>query len=107
MAPVRWLDPPDVRPSDELRHAVGGHPLVAEILVRRGFDTPESARAFLDPDAYTPTPPIALPGVEEAAERLWDAIESRRRILIWGDFDVDGQTATALLVEGILSLIHI
>ena len=60
--------------------------------------TPAAAVAFLDPDAYLPTPPDALPGMARAVNRLWRAIRGGESICVWGDFDVDGQTATALLV---------
>ena len=96
-----WLEPTPVPASDVLRSAVGGHPLVAEILARRGFLSPEAALPFLDPDRYTPSSPEALPDMAIAAQRLHAAIKRGERIAVWGDFDVDGQTATALLVSGL------
>ncbi|NJN94846.1 MAG: single-stranded-DNA-specific exonuclease RecJ, partial [Anaerolineales bacterium] len=66
--------------------------------------TVEQARAFLDPAIYCPTPPEALPDLEQAVARLNRAIERRESICVWGDFDVDGQTATALLVSSLQSL---
>src|SRR5512136_2092467 len=96
-----WLEPTPVSVSDVLRSAVGGHPLVAEILARRGLMSPEDALPFLDPDRYTPASPEALPDMVIAAQRLRDAIKRGERIAVWGDFDVDGQTATALLVSGL------
>jgi len=94
-----WKFPPPVAVPAALRQAVGGHPLVAELLFRRGLADPQAARAFLHPDAWQPSPPEALPGLRKAAALLEAAIRRRRRILVWGDFDVDGQTSTALLVE--------
>lgn len=96
-----WLEPSPVLVSDALRSAVGGHPLVAEFLMRRGLASPKDALAFLDPDRYTPSSPEALPDIAFAAQRLRDAIKRGERIAVWGDFDVDGQTATALLVSGL------
>ena len=96
-----WLEPSPVTSSDELRAAVGGHPLVAEILARRGLTSPTDALAFLDPGRYTPSSPEALPDISIAAQRLRDAIKRGERIAVWGDFDVDGQTATALLVSAL------
>ena len=66
--------------------------------------TPAAARAFLDPAAYTPAPPDALPGLTAAADRLEAAIRAREPICVWGDFDVDGQTATTLLVSTLTDL---
>ena len=79
-------------------------PLVATTLVRRGITTPAAARTFLDPAAYTPAPPDALPGLTAAADRLEAAIRAREPICVWGDFDVDGQTATTLLVSALTDL---
>ncbi len=93
-----------VQISSALYNAIGGHPLVAEILTRRGITTPAAARAFLDPACYTPSPPTALPDLTIAAQRLTDAIASHRRIGVWGDFDVDGQTATTVLVSALRAL---
>jgi single-stranded-DNA-specific exonuclease len=95
----QWLDPTPVSVPDPLREAVGGHPLVAETLARRGITRPAEVCAFLDPAAYTPTPAAALPDVARAAARLAEAIRHGERICVWGDFDVDGQTATTLLVS--------
>ena len=93
-----WLPPSDILVPVTLAAAVGGHPLVAQTLARRGVTTPAAAVAFLDPNAYLPTPPEALPGMARAVNRLWRAIRGGEPICVWGDFDVDGQTATALLV---------
>jgi len=91
----RGDSPPDLLPL------VGGEALVAQLLVQRGMDTVEKARRFLDPAAYTPAPPTSLYGMARAGELLAEALTSRRRILVWGDFDVDGQTSTALLVSAL------
>lgn len=84
--------------------AVGGHPLVARTLARRGITDPETARAFLDPDYYHPAPSVALPGAVAAAERLERAIRQKETICVWGDFDVDGQTATTTLLSTLREL---
>ena len=77
--------------------SVGVSPFVAKTLYKRGLTSPEKALAFLNPDLYSPSPPSALPGVELAADRIIKAIKRKEPILIWGDFDVDGQTSTSLL----------
>ncbi len=99
-----WLEPRAIEVPELLRVAVGGHPLVAEMLARRGILTPEAARAFLDPSHYTPALPEELPDLLAAAERVEVAIRNGERICVWGDFDVDGQTATALLVSVLQTL---
>lgn len=99
-----WLDPTPIHVPEELRAAVGGHPLVAELLARRGITDPRAAQAFLDPQAYTPASPYELPGMAAAAARLESALRDREPVLVWGDFDVDGQTATTLLVSTLRAL---
>jgi single-stranded-DNA-specific exonuclease len=99
-----WTLRPPVTPSAELIAAVG-HPLVAQLLTQRGVDTPAKAIAFLDPNHYTPAAPGALIGLDHAARTIHDAAARRQNILIWGDFDVDGQTSTALLVVALQRLI--
>ncbi|HEC24333.1 MAG TPA: single-stranded-DNA-specific exonuclease RecJ [Chloroflexi bacterium] len=99
-----WLEPPEVAVPGELYRVVGGDPLVAEILARRGITDPATARAFLDPRYYTPSPPEELPDLTKAASRLHEGIQRGERMLVWGDFDVDGQTSTALLVDALRTL---
>ncbi|MBN1135130.1 MAG: single-stranded-DNA-specific exonuclease RecJ [Anaerolineae bacterium] len=99
-----WLEPQPVDVPPALQEAVGGHPLVAQTLARRGLLTPEAARAFLDPAVYVPALPTDLPDLRLAAERLRRAVQDKERIAVWGDLDVDGQTATALLVQVLRSL---
>lgn len=105
MTPKRWLDPTPIDVPDAVRAACGdAPPLVAERLARRGILTAEAAAAFLDPDRYTPAPPDALPDMARAVERIRQAIQRRETTAVWGDFDVDGQTAAALLVDGLRGL---
>jgi single-stranded-DNA-specific exonuclease len=76
-------------------------PLIAQTLIRRGIDTPASARAFLHPDSL---PFTAFPNIEPAVERIHAAIRTNEMICVWGDFDVDGQTSTTLLVQTLQAL---
>jgi len=99
-----WTLLPQSPPSPELVTYVGGHPLIAQLLAQRGFDTPEKAQSFLNPNHYAPAPPTALLGVPEAANLLQAAIEADQNIFVWGDFDVDGQTSTSLLVAALRKL---
>ena len=77
------------------------HPLVGQTLNKRGFTDPASARGFLDPQAYNPAPPGDLPGLSAAVERLIRSIRAGDPICVWGDFDVDGQTSTTVLVQSL------
>lgn len=104
--------PPDPSPAalDALAQVAPGLPqttqhLLAGLLTRRGpVDGPAALRGWLDPAAYTPAGPTELPDLEQAAERLLLALERGERICVWGDFDVDGQTATSVLVEALTAL---
>jgi single-stranded-DNA-specific exonuclease len=100
----KWVEPRKIRVPEELKSAVGGHPLVAETLVRRGLTDIEAARSFLDPEWYEPAPASELPHLVGAVERLERAIERGEEICVWGDFDVDGQTATAVLYSTLQDL---
>jgi len=97
----RWVEPTLVDVPPEMQAAVGGHPLVAQQLVRRGITEVGAALRFLDPARYEPTPPDALPDMDKAVERVRRALNRGERLLVWGDFDVDGQTSTALLVSAL------
>ncbi|MCD6552562.1 MAG: single-stranded-DNA-specific exonuclease RecJ [Anaerolineae bacterium] len=101
VAEITWLDPQPTPVPEALREAVGGHPLVARTLARRGILTAAQARAFLDPNAYVPAPPDDLPDLSRAVERIETAITRGERVCVWGDFDVDGETATTVLVEAL------
>jgi single-stranded-DNA-specific exonuclease len=102
--PNIWSPPEEITVPESLKAALGGHPLVAETLVRRGISDPDEARAFLDPAHYTPTPASELPGIPKATIRISRALAQAETILVWGDFDVDGQTSTTLLVEALREL---
>ena len=99
-----WFDPHPVNVPNAVSDAVGGNILVSEILVRRGLTDLDRIRAFLDPEMYVPASPYELADMQEAVERLVVAIEEKQRICVWGDFDVDGQTATTLLVASLRKL---
>ena len=99
-----WINPQPALVTPEFAALIGGHPLLAATLARRGIIDPHAAQAFLDPAAYMPASPFDLPDMEKAVERIQRAIQEKERILIWGDFDVDGQTSTALLVSALREL---
>src|SRR5690349_14125693 len=97
---TRWITPPpiEIPPSfAELNLPL----LVAQTLLRRGINTPEAARAFLHPDSLPSTP---FPGVAKVVEIISSAIRNDEMIGVWGDFDVDGQTSTTVLVQTLQAL---
>ncbi|MBN2550231.1 MAG: single-stranded-DNA-specific exonuclease RecJ [Anaerolineales bacterium] len=98
---LTWTEPVQYPVSPELAQAVGGHPLVAQTLARRGLGEPAAALGFLDPAFYQPCSALELPDMDVALDRLLYAIQREETICVWGDFDVDGQTATTLLVSAL------
>ena len=72
-------------------------PLVAALLIARGYGTPEQAHKFLNPSYDDLHEPFLLKGMREAMARIFQAIDNGEKILIWGDYDVDGTTGTVLL----------
>ncbi|MDZ4181853.1 MAG: single-stranded-DNA-specific exonuclease RecJ [Candidatus Cloacimonadaceae bacterium] len=75
--------------------------LIAELLWRRGLKTETEIRAFFEPQLDQQYDPFLFPDMEKAVQRIIRAIESKERITIYGDYDVDGTTATALLLLGL------
>jgi single-stranded-DNA-specific exonuclease len=100
----RWFEPQEYQLPESYRAAIGGHPLVAQILFDRGLESVDAACAFLDSEAFCSVSPGDIPGINEAASRLERAIKKGERICVWGDFDVDGQTSTTLLVATLREL---
>ncbi len=99
--PVRWI----VRPGDPDREArlareLGVSPLVARLLVQRGFGEPEAASSFLESSlTHNLRSPMLFAEMPKAAGRLLDAVCRQERIAVYGDYDVDGITgATQLLL---------
>jgi len=72
-------------------------PLVSQLLLNRGLKPDADPRGFLSPKLADLHPPELLPGATRAAERLADAVRSGRRIVLYGDYDVDGITGVAIL----------
>ncbi|MFH1538535.1 MAG: single-stranded-DNA-specific exonuclease RecJ [bacterium] len=72
---------------------------VAKVLANRGLDTPEKAKAFLEPSLDNLHDPLLLDGMDRAVDRMIRALEGNERILVVGDYDVDGVTGATLLVD--------
>lgn len=94
----RWrIHPHDSARIAALQQAAGIPAVVAELLICRGVNDPLRARDFLDPKLSSLRDPGLLPGCSLAAERIHAALVSGRRIVVYGDYDVDGMTGTAVL----------
>lgn len=96
----RWnCAPLDPELQAALAREAGVSTVIAGLLLGRGIVTPEEARRFLQPDLDHLHDPLLLPDMEIAVARLVRAIRDGDRILVHGDYDVDGVTATALLTR--------
>ncbi len=88
---------------DEYLNASGFSPLVAQLLYNRGVE-PEEIDAFLSADRRLEGNPFLLPDISQAISRIYKAVLEREKIAVYGDFDVDGVTATVIIIEGLSRL---
>jgi single-stranded-DNA-specific exonuclease len=99
---VRWeLRSADENVARKLASEAGLPPLVARLLVARGITTSDGALRFLSPSLDHLHSPYEMLGMDKAVERLRRAIAARERVLIYGDYDVDGTTAVVILKTAI------
>ncbi len=82
-----------------LAEQVGIDPVISQLLCRRGISDPASARSFLEARFTDLRDPGLLPGIEPACERILRAVANREPIVVYGDYDADGMTATAILMS--------
>jgi single-stranded-DNA-specific exonuclease len=91
-----------LRPDQETVRALSRQmdcsPLVARLMVIRGIGTRDQATRFLNPSLGALTPPSEMAGMDEAVRRIHRALTTGQKILVFGDYDADGITATAVLV---------
>jgi len=100
----RWnIAEPDPAAAD-LASRLKTSPLIAQILLNRGIRDPEAGRDFLSPSLKTLHDPALIPNLTRASQRIAKAIADGHRIVIYGDYDVDGITATAILWHAIRRL---
>ena len=96
--PKRWrIIRHDAERVAKLERSAGIPAVVAQLLIARGIDQPDTARQFLEPKLTGLRDPLDLPGAAQAARILWKAIQAGQQITIYGDYDADGMTATAIL----------
>lgn len=95
---VRWtIKKHDRAIVSALASELGVSPVIAAMLINRGFADAEPARRFLSPSLEDLHEPLLLKDAERAVERILAAVEKGEKILIWGDYDVDGTTGTVVL----------
>ncbi|MBQ9891732.1 MAG: single-stranded-DNA-specific exonuclease RecJ [Bacteroidales bacterium] len=95
----KWIlkEPADPEKVSRLGAELGIDRVLAELLVKRGVETFDQARSFFRPRLEDLHDPFLMKDMDKAVERLHEAIASREKILVYGDYDVDGTTAVALM----------
>ncbi len=104
----RWvLLPKPEQKAQQLAHSLGINPITALILAQRLTDfTVEAAKDFLRPSLNSLTSPGQMRGMDKAAQRIADAIKNNEKITVFGDYDADGVTATAILLRIFQAIDH-
>jgi single-stranded-DNA-specific exonuclease len=102
MKAKRWIvREHDAERATSLARVLGVSPILAALLINRGYDDEHAARVYLSPTYDQLHEPYAMLGMKEAVARLKHAVETREPILIYGDYDVDGTTGTAVLLRAL------
>ena len=99
----RWnystLSPDQKNKKDDLAKELNLDPVLVELLLIKGIETKEAARRFLYPELEDLHDPFLLPDMDKAIQRIERALGNKERILVYGDYDVDGTTAVALVYK--------
>ncbi|MFA4858870.1 MAG: single-stranded-DNA-specific exonuclease RecJ, partial [Candidatus Margulisiibacteriota bacterium] len=82
--------------ADTLANALKLSPLTAQVLIHRGITNCDQAQIFLMPKLSALRDPLDFPQIKEAAQRIFSAREKNEKVCVFGDYDVDGVTGTAL-----------
>lgn len=99
----KWkYDPPspdETRQAHELSEKLNMSPILTRLLIRRGITTESAAKRFFRPQLADLINPFLMKDMDVAVDRLNDAMGRKERILVYGDYDVDGCTAVALVYK--------
>lgn len=90
---------PDARAVEKIRNTLNCSPLIATILANRKIVSPTDVSRFFSPSLNNLRPPFSMKDMDIAVSRICSAIRNREKILIFGDYDADGITATTILLE--------
>ena len=94
----RWrILPFDPDQVEQLESRANVPTVVAQLLLNRGIQSPDEIASFLDTKLSDLRPPEDLPGITAASALIYQAVKDQKRILIYGDYDADGMTASAIL----------
>ena len=104
----RWVVKPQGNPKAvaAMAAATGISPVLANLLVQRGIDTLEKAKKFFNPQLSDLHDPFLMKDMDKAVERVERAVRNREKIMVYGDYDVDGTTAVALVYKFLRQIGH-
>ena len=104
----RWVVKPQGDPATAamLAAALRISPVLANLLVQRGIDTVEKAEKFFKPSLADLHDPFLMKDMEKAVERVERAVANQEKIMVYGDYDVDGCTAVALVYKFLRQIGH-
>ena len=104
----RWVVKPQGNPEAvaAMAAATGIFPVLANLLVQRGIDTLEKAKKFFNPQLSDLHDPFLMKDMDKAVERVERAVRNREKIMVYGDYDVDGTTAVALVYKFLRQIGH-
>uniref|UniRef100_UPI003FD71CDE single-stranded-DNA-specific exonuclease RecJ n=1 Tax=Alistipes putredinis TaxID=28117 RepID=UPI003FD71CDE len=104
----RWVVKPQGNPKAvaAMAAATGISPVLANLLVQRGIDTLEKAKKFFNPQFSDLHDPFLMKDMDKAVERVERAVRNREKIMVYGDYDVDGTTAVALVYKFLRQIGH-
>lgn len=104
----RWVVKPQGNPeaAAAMAAATGISPVLANLLVQRGIDTLEKAKKFFNPQLSDLHDPFLMKDMDKAVERVERAVRNREKIMVYGDYDVDGTTAVALVYKFLRQIGH-
>ena len=90
---------PDKQIVEQLSQELGINPVIARLLAERGITTPEETHSFIQPSMQAVHDPHQLHDMDKALERIQEAVAAGEQITVYGDYDADGITSTALMYE--------
>ncbi|MBQ7792661.1 MAG: DHH family phosphoesterase, partial [Clostridia bacterium] len=94
----KWvLKQPNPETAKKIEEALKLHPLCANVLCNRGIETPEQASAFLNPSVSALLDPFLLQDMEKGVAKIKETIAQNQKIVVYGDYDVDGITAVSMI----------
>ncbi len=95
----QWFIKPSHKKAPELAKKLKISTVLAQLLINRRIQTEEEAKSFLTPRLTELIEPEKMPGIEAAVQRIAKALKDKQKIAVYGDYDVDGITGTAILCE--------